>query len=68
MKWRIHALNGAKRLCCLVCAKWLNGANRFVGIWSMGGVAHEIHNVEVATAGPMESMYLSRTEDCVVLL
>ena len=40
----------------------------YVGIWSMGGVAHEIHNVEVATAGPMESMYLSRPEECGVLL
>ena len=39
-----------------------------VGIWSMGGVAQEIHNVEVATAGPMESMYLSRPEECGVLL
>ena len=39
-----------------------------VGIWSMGGVAHEIHNVEVATAGPMESMYLSRPEEYGVLL
>ena len=43
-------------------------AGKTVGIWSMGGVAQEIHNVEVATAGPMESMYLSRPEECGVLL
>ena len=39
-----------------------------VGIWSMAGVGHEAYNVEAATAGPMESMYLSRPEECGVLL